>query len=276
MSRGLTVLLLTLLASNFFAASAFAFPVSDAVRGTIVVAVPVNNGLVVCADKRLFNAQSAAYSDDNTKIRRADKNALFVATNTIGFYDPNDQTMAFSAFDVTERFVATHKLSEGKQFWDGLKREINAALREYFAKRTFAEWPDSDRASNNLLFNLIFYVTDNGRAFSYTVRVFYEKAKTPRIFISDPVKEEIRTTKLAGKGKEVMQFIARTPAVSNDPMIIRFGDARLDAKTTAATDATAFARKLVRVTSSGVPESHVSPGSDCALLDYQTGFRWID
>jgi hypothetical protein len=105
--------------------------------------------------------------------------------------------------------------------------------------------------------------------------VFYEKARTPVITIPDPIREEIRTTKLAGKGREVMQFISMTPMIANDPMIVRFGQGSLDRKSTTATDATAFARKLIRLTSTGVPKANVSPVADCAMLG-QTGFRWIN
>jgi hypothetical protein len=232
--------------------------------------------LVVCADKRLYNNQSATFTDDNVKIRKVNSNAMFVATSTIGFYDPRTRTMAFNAFDVTERFAATHDISQGKVFWDGLKKEINTRLREYFAARTYGAWPPSDRAANNLLFNLIFYTTDRDRAYSYTLRVFYEKAETPIITIPDPIREEVKTTKLAGKGREVMEFISRTPLVSNDPMIVRFGAPQIDRASTSSTDATAFARKLIRLTSTGVPKANVSPASDCAMIGYQSGFRWIN
>jgi hypothetical protein len=114
-----------------FGASINRSSVGESLRGTIVVAVPVMDGLIVCADKRLYNDQAGTYSDDNVKIRKISDRALFVATNTIGFYDSKSRTMAFNAFDVTEKFVATHNLSEGKLFWEGLKKEINARLREY-------------------------------------------------------------------------------------------------------------------------------------------------
>src|SRR5215213_6853342 len=102
--------------------SAIPSSATSPVRGTIVVAVPVRDGLVVCADKRLFNVQSATFTDTNIKIRKVSNSALFVATNTVGFYDNRSRTMSFDAFEITEKFVASHQLSEGKRFWDGLKK----------------------------------------------------------------------------------------------------------------------------------------------------------
>jgi hypothetical protein len=247
----------------------------DSVSGTLVVAVPVKEGLVVCSDKRLFNSDAGTFTDNYVKIRKVNNNALFVATNTVGFYDRQTRTMAFDAFELTTKYVATHDMAAGKQFWDGLKKEIRDRLLEYFAKRKFAEWPESDKANNNLLFNLVFYTIRDKRALGYTLRVFYEKAKTPVIYIPDPISEQVRTPKLSGKGREVMTYLARNPAAAADPVIQRFDETRFNLQNTTATDAVGFARKLFQLTSTGVPQANVSPSFDCALLDFTTGFRLI-
>jgi hypothetical protein len=247
----------------------------QAVRGTLVVAVPVKEGLVVCSDKRLFNSDAGTFTDNHIKIHKVDDNSLFAATNTVGFYDRKTRSMAFDAFEVTEKYVASHNLSEGKPFWDGLKKEITTRLRDYFAKRSYAEWPASDRANNNLLFNLVFYSIRDGLTLGHTLRVFYKKAKTPVIYIPDPLTEEIKTPRLAGKGREVMTYLAGNPAAANDPAIARFDETRFDRQNTNANDAVEFARKLFQLTSTGVPQANVSPTFDCALLDNTTGFKLI-
>jgi hypothetical protein len=56
----------------------------EKLRGTLVVAVPINDGLVACADKRLYNADAGTATDDFVKIRKAGTRALFAATNTVG------------------------------------------------------------------------------------------------------------------------------------------------------------------------------------------------
>lgn len=264
-----TKLLLLLFLAPCVAAAA------EPLRGTLVVAVPVNTGLIVCADKRLYNIESGAFTDNNVKIRKVDDNSLFVATNTIGFYDRQTRTMAFDAFEVTANYAAKNNIDTGKEFWDGLKKEITARLREYFAKRKFEEWPESDPANNNLLFNLIFYNVNGNRAFSHSLKVFYEKKRTPVIYIPDPVTEQVRTPKLSGKGREVMSYLARNPAAAGDPAIQRFDETRFSARTTTAKDAVGFANALFALTSTGVPAANVSRASDCALLDYDSGFQWI-
>lgn len=249
--------------------------VSQNIRGTLVVAVPVSEGLVVCADKRLYNTEARTFTDTNVKIRKVDNNSLFVATNTIGFYDRQTRTMGFDAFEIATNFVAKNRYADGKKFWDGLKKEINDNLRAYFAKRKFAEWPESDRANNNLLFNLVFYSVRDGQAFSQTLRVFYEKKQTPVIYIPDPVSENVRSPKLSGKGREVINFLARNPTAASDPAIQRFDETVFNAQNTTVSDAVGFSKKLFQLTSTGVPQANVSPTFDCALLNHATGFKFI-
>ncbi len=246
---------------------------AQAARATLVVAVPVKEGLVVCADKRLYNFDAGTFTDNNLKIRKVDNNSLFVATNTVGFYDRATRTMAFDAFEITASYVATHDLSAGRTFWDGLKKEITAKLRAYFANRKFGEWPESDRANQNLLFNLIFYTIRDGRPVSHTLKVFYEKKRTPVIYIPDPVTEQVRTPKLSGKGREVMNYLARNPAAASDPIFQRFDEGRFNVQNTSVNDALEFARKLFPLTSTGAPQANVSPTFDCARLDSTAGFR---
>jgi hypothetical protein len=248
---------------------------SQSLKGTLIVAVPVIEGLVVCSDKRLFNNETRTFTDTFRKIRKVNGNALFVATHTVGFYDAKSGKMEFDAFEITAKYSATYDLNAGKPFWDGLKKEVTDQLRAYLAKRKFSEWPESDKENSNLLFNLLFYSIKENRAWGHSVKVFYEKARTPVIYVSDPVTEEIKTPKLGGKGKELLEYLARNPSVAQDPLIIRFGQVNFNAQETPASDAVSFARKLFAITSTALPQARVSSTSDCALLGYQTGFQWL-
>jgi hypothetical protein len=264
-----------LLGLVFFITNSVVLATDHGLRGTLVVAVPVTAGLVVCSDKRLYNHDTGTFTDNYNKIRKVNDRALFVATHTIGFYDANEKAMAFNAFDVAAAYSAKNDLNSGAKFWDGLKKEINDKLREYFAKRSLAEWPETDRANNNLLFNLIFYSVRDGAARSQTLKVFYEKKHTPSIFISGPVGENVRTPKLAGKGREVMSYLARDRQLAANPLIQRFDESRFDLKTSTADGAVDFARTLFRSTSDRVPQANVSSTFDCAMISYNNSFQWL-
>ena len=270
-----TLLSLTLVVCIFASTLAPATK-EQSLRGTLVVAVPLQEGLVTCADKRLFNVEDGTYSDNNVKIRKVGHNVLFVATNTIGFYDPKNKKTVFDAFEVAANYTSRNGFDDDREFWDGLKTEIRKKLLEYFAARDYSEWPDTDRANNNLLFNLIFYSVDGGRRRSHTLQVFYEKKRTPVISVTGPLSEEIRSPKLTGKGRDLMTYIARNPSLASDPLILKFDEARFNIQQTSINDAVEFSRRLFHLTNTGVPKAQVSSTFDCALLSYQQGFRWIE
>jgi len=100
------------------------FAQADRAHGTLVVAVPVDVGLVVCADKRLNNAEAGTFSDDFVKVRRAGPDAVFAATHTVGFYYRKSQKLAFDAFKTTQDYVDKNPFRNDKPFWDGLKVAI--------------------------------------------------------------------------------------------------------------------------------------------------------
>jgi hypothetical protein len=246
------------------------------VGGTLVVAVPVQEGLVVCSDKRLYNDATNTFTDTYVKIHQVNSNALFVATHTTGFLDATTGKMAFDIFDVTARFVSKNDFKPSPTYWDGLKKEIRDQLLAYLSGRKYADWPATDTANNKLLFNLVFYAVDGKAARSYSMSVFYEKAPTPVIYIPNVVGEEVKTPKLLGKGKDVIALLARNPKLSSDPSFLRFDQYSFAPSKTSVNDAVDFARKLFEITNTGLPQAQVSKTYDCALLGYQTGFRWLD
>lgn len=245
------------------------------VGGTLVVAVPVQEGLVACSDKRLYNETTGAFTDSYVKIHKVSNNALFVATHTTGFLDATTGKMAFDIFDLTARYISQHNFVPRQPFWDGLKKEIRDQLLAYLSKRKYADWPATDAANNKLLLNLVFYAVDGKTARSYSMSVFYEKAPTPVIYIPTIATEEVKTPKLLGKGKDVIGYLARNPTLNRDPSMLRFDEYNFAATKTTVTDAVDFAEKLFVIANTGLPQAQVSKTYDCALLSYQTGFRWI-
>ena len=262
-----------MLLAVLLAAAVSTFAQIDRERGTLVVAVPVEAGLVACADKRLYNADAGTLTDDFVKIRRAGPNAVFAATHTVGFYDRKSRLMAFDAFKVTQDYVDKNPYRNDKEFWDGLKLAILQRMFTYLSTQPYRTWPETDSANRGLLFNLIFYALNNGKPYSQTVKVLYEKKRTPVITVLPPVAEIIDSPRLAGKGRDVLKYLDRTPSAANDPAILRFDERRFSASTTKTPDAIEFARKLFALTSTAVPQAQVSPTFDCALLDRNSGYR---
>lgn len=262
-------IILQFLTICLFAHFAFA---DDRLSGTLVIGVPVSNGLVVCADKRLYNNEAKTFTDDYVKIRKAGDYALFAATHTIGFYDRKNQRMGFNAFDTTEKYLSANQFAATPKFWNGLKQQITTDLRAYFATQKAADLPATDTANNGLLFNLIFYSIDGNRRLSHTLRVFYRKAQTPVVFISEPIFEVVTSPQLSGKGRDVMKFLATNSAAASDPAILRFDERIFRPDQTTPEQAEAFSAKLIDLTSKNVPLARVSATYDCASIDRTNGY----
>lgn len=242
-------------------------------RGTLVIAVPVDSGLVACADKRLYNIEAATFTDDFVKIRKAGPNAVFTATHTVGFYDRKSKLMAFDAFDVTQDYVDKNPFRNDKEFWEGLKAAILQRMFIYFSGQPYARWPATDKANRGLLFNLIFYSINGGQPYSHTIKVFYEKKETPVVTVMPPIAELITSPVLAGKGRDVLKVLNGSSSVANDPAVQKFDERVFNSSATRPDDAFDFARKLFALTNTAVPQAHVSSKFDCALLDRTSGYR---
>ena len=248
----------------------------SAVGGTLVVAVPVPQGIVVCSDKRLYNETTGTFRDDFTKIHKVNDKALFVATHTTGFLNQTSGKMAFDIFDLTQNYVSHHPFTPSTEFWNGFRNEMRSNLLAYLSKLKFTDLPETDLANNRLLFNLVFFTIESSAAKSYSISVFYEKAKTPVVDVSGVTSEIVRTPKLLGKGKDVMALFAQKPELARDPSILKFDQSYFSIERTTPRDAVTFASRLFSITNANLPQARVSATHDCALLGYQSGFNWID
>ena len=248
----------------------------DRAGGTLVVAVPVSNGLVVCSDKRLLNETTGSFRDDFVKLHKVGDNAVFVATHTTGFLSKTTSKMNFDIFDVTQNFVARNAFSPKREYWTALRNEIQTKLSSYVSTQRFQDMPETDVANNRLLFNLVFFSVDASSIRSYSISVFYEKAQRPVINVADVVSETVRTPKLIGKGKDVMMLFARDPSLGRDPAILKFDQSNFSSAKTSVSDAVNFASKLFKLTSSKLPDAAVSAAHDCALISYREGFSWLN
>lgn len=271
--RGLVIC--TLLFSQWSLAASQDNKVEE-VGGTLVVAVPVRDGLVVCSDKRLLNEATGGFRDDFVKLHKVNDSAVFVATHTTGFLNKTTGKMGFDIFDVTQNFVARNAFSPKREYWTALRREIQTKLSSYLSSQNFQDLPETDVANNRLLFNLVFFSVDESQIHSYSISVFYEKAQRPVINVADVVSEIVRTPKLIGKGKDVMMLFARDPSLGRDPAILKFDQSNFSTQRTSAADAVNFAIRLFKLTNSELPEAAVSAAHDCAVLRFVDGFSWID
>jgi hypothetical protein len=153
---------------------------------------------------------------------------------------------------------------------------MRSKLLAYLSKLRFADLPETDLANNRLLFNLVFFTIEGRASKSYSISVFYEKAKKPILDVSGVTSEIIRTSKLLGKGKDVMALFNKKPELARDVSILKFDQSYFSLERTTPRDAVTFASRLFSITNANLPQARVSATHDCALLGYTNGFSWID
>ena len=73
-----------------------------------------------------------------------------------------------------------------------------------------------------------------------------------------------------------MNHLAQDSQLSRDPSILRFDEFKFDIQKVTIREAVYFAGRLFHLANAAVPESRVSSTHDCALLDYENGYRWVN
>jgi hypothetical protein len=246
-------------------------------EGTLVVAIPTKEGLVVCADKRLHNNFTGEISDTFVKIYKLRKNALFTAVDGIGLIDKQTLKKEFDAFDTVNRFSTEVPFEDNEKYWSGLTAALKEEINQYLLKRSFSDWPESgSKDSGYAMFSVIFYYLDTENLIKSRVLKFrYIKQQPP---ILDPVVEPasiVKTPKLSGKARLVIDMLSNDPALYEDSQIKELDEKVFDYKAFSIIRATELANRLITISSTRLPEAYISPSCDCAILRYRGGFKWL-
>jgi len=117
------------------------------VGGTLVIAVPIKDGLVVCSDKMLYNETTKTSREDFVRIHKVNDKTLFVATHTTAFLNKAGK-MEFDVFDLTQDFVSRHGFHTDRAYWASLTDEIRNKLSAYLTKQKYQYLPETDLANS--------------------------------------------------------------------------------------------------------------------------------
>ena len=270
--------LLTLLAAQIPASGA-----TDIMRrGTMVVAVRFNNGLVVCADKRSHldgpGLTMGNYRDDDVKITIVGQSGGFV-TAGVPILERADGVRVFDADEV----IADYLRVAGFTDFARLTKSIEDAFRGYVLSKPPAERPPTMIPDGQPVFlrAMIFFVAKN-RVTLYDLELLYINADPPIIhgIIQDRSEDRLRAY-----GTLVLKEVLK----ASDP---RFTDLRGDAilfpvlnmawpSRLTEQRALAFAKKAITVTSERIGfldkalVPSFGPTSDCALARSGKPIEWL-
>lgn len=260
--------------------------------GTLVIAIPTKDGLLLCGDNAISDGKGTLVKDDFVKVYQIEDKGVYSATgNFILQHNRNtflhDETrIDFDLFAYLEKFFSYDFDFSQAASWNDLRESIVKSLYKMKPNILRAHFPPTP-TNRHHVFRIAFFYLDNqqnikGKIFNYTFNTkamqFYSDVTSlsPEQFHSSlpimmgvpEVADEIKsgTDKRFDDlraNKELRAFIAGTVPVS-----------KLTAK-----KALKFSKYLIKLTSEKIallqPNSRVSPTSDCALLSPKTGVTWL-
>lgn len=279
MSHSRTVLTLLTL----FAARVPAVGANDIMRrGTMVVAVRFNSGLVVCADKRSHldgpGLTMGNYRDDDVKITIVGQSGGFV-TAGVPILERADGVRVFDA----DRVIADYLRVAGFTDFVRLAKSIEDTFRSYILSKPPAERPPTMIPDGQPVFlrAMLFFLAKN-RVSLYDLELLYINADPPIIHgtIQDRSQDRLRAY-----GTLVLKEVLK----ASDP---RFTDLRGDAVLFPVLNmawpsrlteerALSFAKKAITVTSERIDFLNQAlvpsfgPTSDCALARNGRPIEWL-
>ena len=257
------------------------------VHGTLIVALPCKDGLLIMSDKRQNDTAAGTYHDDGTKVNSSDKFTAFACTNQTHLvyrhpktghdfylYDPNDILFRYlSAHPISGR-LKTHK----SEIEEVLKKSFLAAFEE----RPLSKWPHYGE-SNIPLFTATLFHFDEPRKqfqimtinFKYTPPAGMQKAIIDFETVERPeYPVELADPYVTGDAISPEQFIAKAGlqaarrAFSATNAVPKASDVPLPkAESTAA--------RLIYETAALQEKKTISETVDTALIRPTTGFEML-
>lgn len=265
-----------------------AFPI----HGTLIIAIPTRDGLVIVADKRTSDPIRGDL-DNAEKIVNIGKFTAISTTGISNFLDRRTFQELFSAEQVITEYAQNNPFPPSSDAeWRHIADALAAKFRSFLSWLPIWDWPSDGDPPDNALFQIAFFHYDTERG-SYrvdTLRFGYRKVlpepwmeirgyheppealltARPMVFGNLAVYNELK----AGRD-------ARFADVRMLPSVRRLLSPGIEAKTISKTEAIEFAKTVIQVTSQRlylVDKStyHVSEVVDVAIIDPRQGFSWLE
>lgn len=265
-------------------------------HGTLVVIIPTQDGVVVCADKRIFNRPKGRYEDTTDKIQQLGDKGLLANT---GFtYVSNDipggEQVIFDLERTLTNFFAGRDLSKFSAYKDELKHILSLEVvnvgRNLGPTVLRNSIPSRDNVGNHLLFATVLIYLDHENKPHITVieaefnlsAINYFQANVVILpqsndFFNHGTATVMGETDLYG---EVLRGTnSRFDDLRNNKDYRRFIFDNPPSRTVTVDQAVKFAVQIIKDSSERInlinPMARISPNTDCAILSYTDGFKWL-
>jgi hypothetical protein len=252
--------------------------------GTLILAIPVREGLVLCGD-RLISDNAGVRVAEETKIRPIGTKGAFVLTGTVGLdLSTTPRTVLFDANELTEKYLKGRDID--KVDWDDYCRVLGDAFKNALERVPFDQWPPSRRGTESVFQVLVFYVDAQHDLQGRYVRLEYLKQQPPQIDLSFQVmvKEQFdRALPIPIGNQKVYKELKAGHSPDFDDLrrsaiVQRFIKGTEPSAQATSDDAIKFSRIIIEATSTEAKllpgrAEPVGPDCDCFVLDRHAGLQ---
>lgn len=235
--------------------------------GTLIVLVPLVDGVLVCADKRSLDR------NDVVKIYPIGNAGLFTVNGIHAINADNAET--FNAETTVKAFLSTDTHID-KERLEQIKEALRVAFIPYLPhlKRLNYEGME-DQPLGLTLFevNIIYRGNDRNLRNGY-ILAKYVKTRSPQAVFStsdDPLEPRVQVL-----GENELAQRITTGEDTRFPMLRRFLTGSYSNEEATPEGAYEFAKSLIEISSAEDPSGRISKECDCAVIGTNTPFTWLD
>lgn len=258
---------------------------SAKLKGTLILGILCENGILICADKGLVVSDGSGkpriISRNEKKLFRLTPNVIFTACGTIKLVDPNSSLETFNVIKLVQEFFANQEFEDTEAFWEPLKSQLKETfIHNVIVGKEIDDWPEEEPDEDKILIRLIFFFMDKERRV-HLVELYLRYARQIPVDVSiQKVKSwfggllyaEGHTTLL----RQVRDRDKSVQDLGSHPLVKLFLTGRTDPNTIKRTHAEDFCRIIMTASSERLSESWVSSEFDCELLNGHIRFSPLD
>lgn len=255
--------------------------------GTLIVAVPFQQGLVICADR--LGTSGEGETEDTQKLYQIGPSAAFAATGITTFRDPRNPNIQYDACIIIDNFFSEQVFDSNNKRYTELAIRLTTEFSNFYWRFTNISLPTITVGGIEypFFFRLIFFYLDQNQILDVETTDFIQHPENKQLALGriPATEDELKglTPMVYGDAavfNEIMNGSdPRFDIVRNDPVIKRFVTGNAPAEQVTEEEALEFAKKLIVISSQMTPlitgrQTTIGEVIDSGILRYGSGFEW--
>jgi hypothetical protein len=249
--------------------------------GTLIITIPCRNGHVICADKSLNQGQ-AMIAEEEVKVRQLGKKGAFAVVHLIRASSGDPKVPDFEPMTLVADFFADKNWNYLKRHKEELAETLRHALDRTFQSRyKLAPTENGDAACQVF----VWYLNAFNKLEAFRAELFWDaSSRTAKALVSEIVEQVRFGPNFLGNCDPFNETrLGKYPELEHLRTDERFqvaSERPTETRGMSETEVVEIGRFLIKACSEAQhivtpDEIVISKESDCCILDYEDGFRWI-